>query len=303
MEKVVIGIAYHKQANFYNEAPFKAIQLGAYNKADFGIQKDSDGDNISQMNPYCSEMSATYWLWKNIEAEYKGLFHYRRFMTFEKESILNKIPRWSLYYVSKLLSPIVKDARYSLHAFDMKYINEEEVPQTLSMFGKRLIIDIESNRMDGYALGPIRRSTRKISSQLQGAIGIWHYEYVRQLIMTEYPNFFKYYEKALNSSSSYSYNMVILKNSLFDEYCSIMFDILNKYQNHMNKGMAPGKINQAMLRDSGYVAEVITDAFIMMIKDNGCSIKHLGETEVEVKTSEESQQIGTVWQRIKNALG
>lgn len=302
MEKVVIGIAYHKQANFYTEAPYVAIQVGAFNKEDLGIQKDSDGDNISQMNPYCSEMSATYWLWKNTEAEYKGLFHYRRFMSFKPESAIKKIPRWSLFYLSKLLSPVIKDARYSLHAFNMNYIGEEKVSQELKDFGVSLKNDIEKYGKDGYALGPIRRSTRRIGSQLQGAIGLWHYEYARQLIQKEHPQFYKYYERALNSSSSYSFNMLIVKNSLFDEYCSIMFDILTKYHNHMNEGMQPGYINQAMLRDSGYVAEVITDAFILMIKDRGCSIRHLGETEVKVITTAESQQIGTVWQRIKDVF-
>lgn len=63
---------------FVDQGPYIPIQVGAVYNKDLGIQKDSDGDNISVDNPYCSEMSAMYWIWKNVDADYKGLFHYKR---------------------------------------------------------------------------------------------------------------------------------------------------------------------------------------------------------------------------------
>ncbi|WP_026766438.1 DUF4422 domain-containing protein [Selenomonas ruminantium] len=39
---------------------------------------DSTGDNISIRNPHYCEMTAFYWMWKNADADYLGLCHYRR---------------------------------------------------------------------------------------------------------------------------------------------------------------------------------------------------------------------------------
>ena len=39
---------------------------------------DDNGDNISVRNRRYSEMTVFYWMWKNIDADYLGICHYRR---------------------------------------------------------------------------------------------------------------------------------------------------------------------------------------------------------------------------------
>ena len=44
------------------------------------MQGDDIGDSISQKNPQYCEMTAHYWIWKNVhDTEYIGVCHYRRF--------------------------------------------------------------------------------------------------------------------------------------------------------------------------------------------------------------------------------
>lgn len=40
--------------------------------------KDNMGNNISDKNKQYAEMTAAYWVWKNVHTNYKGIVHYRR---------------------------------------------------------------------------------------------------------------------------------------------------------------------------------------------------------------------------------
>lgn len=45
---------------------------------------DDTGDNISNRRMTFCEFTVQYWAWKNAEADYYGLFHYRRFLNFSR---------------------------------------------------------------------------------------------------------------------------------------------------------------------------------------------------------------------------
>lgn len=56
------------------------ILVGATRNYKKGIsyQRDDEGENISDKNPFYNELTAVYWAWKNIDADAIGLVHYRR---------------------------------------------------------------------------------------------------------------------------------------------------------------------------------------------------------------------------------
>lgn len=59
------------------------VEVGAALHAEHidGAQRDDDGENISAENRSFCELTAAYWAWKNLDADYIGLCHYRRFFT------------------------------------------------------------------------------------------------------------------------------------------------------------------------------------------------------------------------------
>lgn len=42
---------------------------------------DAFGDSIGELNDKFCELTAIYWIWKNVNTEYKGIVHYRRYFT------------------------------------------------------------------------------------------------------------------------------------------------------------------------------------------------------------------------------
>lgn len=51
------------------------------------MMADNTGDNISFKNKSYCELTTQYWAWKNVEAEYYGFCHYRRYFSFSSENM------------------------------------------------------------------------------------------------------------------------------------------------------------------------------------------------------------------------
>lgn len=66
----------------------RSIQSGA-DLADCSIceLKDNTGENISKKNANYSELTSMYWIGKHADAEYLGLFHYRRMLELSEEDL------------------------------------------------------------------------------------------------------------------------------------------------------------------------------------------------------------------------
>jgi len=76
-----ILVATHKPYEFPNDDGFFPIHVGAGRSSQKieDIQRDDQGDSISELNPYFCELTGLYWAWKNKKADVFGLVHYRRY--------------------------------------------------------------------------------------------------------------------------------------------------------------------------------------------------------------------------------
>lgn len=96
MENIKVLVVTHKEYWMPNDEMYLPIQVG-YKKGgkDLGYIKDNSGDNISEKNRNYCELTALYWAWKNLKADYLGLVHYRRHFSYrgakgdKKEKVLD----------------------------------------------------------------------------------------------------------------------------------------------------------------------------------------------------------------------
>lgn len=97
--KITIIIATHKPYWMPEDEIYLPIHVGAEgkyddqgNQLDLGYVKDNTGDNISGKNKNYCELTGLYWAWKNLEADYIGLAHYRRHFTVRKGKYKKSLP-------------------------------------------------------------------------------------------------------------------------------------------------------------------------------------------------------------------
>ena len=75
-------VATHKDYNIPKDRIYLPIFVGADIKENTtSFISDNTGDNISIKNPNYCELTALYWAYKNIKADYIGLVHYRRYFS------------------------------------------------------------------------------------------------------------------------------------------------------------------------------------------------------------------------------
>ena len=80
--KIKLFMVYHKDSPRLDAYPFVPIQVGPAPDIPGIEYRDDFNDSIAAKNPNFCELTAQYWIWKNVKADYVGLMHYRRLIPF-----------------------------------------------------------------------------------------------------------------------------------------------------------------------------------------------------------------------------
>lgn len=81
---VKIFVCCHKATPIVHNSVLTPVWVGS-SEPSAGALTDKTGDEISAKNPFYSELTVHYWAWKNVDADYYGIFHYRRFLDFSEK--------------------------------------------------------------------------------------------------------------------------------------------------------------------------------------------------------------------------
>lgn len=185
-DKIKIFICTHKDYPILNNDYFKPLIVGKNLEEKLEYLRDSTGENISNKNKNYSELTGLYWIWKNTNYEYKGVFHYRRYFKLKKRNIYNI---YDLNYDGELLKKILKDVDIIL-------------PNLAGVTGE----SIEKKYKESH-----------ISED---------WEEMKNVIKELYPQDYQLALEVFNKDKFYPLNMLIAKKEIFDDYCEWLFNIL-----------------------------------------------------------------------------
>lgn len=103
-----IFVISHQPIEFNLGLPYIPLYVGPAGEANVNLS-DRDGDNIANKNPYFCELTAQYWVWKNLLPQFTadqlvGFCHYRRFFSpLKKIESINQTPDINFEYLNNLL--------------------------------------------------------------------------------------------------------------------------------------------------------------------------------------------------------
>ena len=233
---------------------------------------DNTGDNISELNGLFCELTGLYWGWKNLSADYIGLSHYRRLYAFPSFlDFCNSIRNRLRYLCYKAFFTLTRpSANFMGYSYVRKINNENILIESSNVFTRDLQRYIEKYpETKAFALQPVHignLTNYHFSSMVSGSC---HINYVETVTKDFFPHLYPYLEKTLKDNKLYYANMVIMKKEVLDDYCTFLFDVLMKHLSWcLDEKIVSSREDKAISRLMGYIAEVLTSAYILYLKES-----------------------------------
>lgn len=216
---IQIAVAVHKPYRMPADPIYLPIQVGAalHPDVDLVYQRDDEGDNISDKNDSYSELTAMYWMWKNSDADYKGLVHYRRHLG-------------------------TSDSARS-HAQD----RFERIATYEDVYAALQNADVVLPRRRNYYIESIGSHWNHTQPEEQLTCA-------KQVITEKTPEYADAFGEALRAKGAHMFNMCVMRADLFDEYCAWLFPLLEEMTERLaDKEYSsfeqrwPGRVSELMM--------------------------------------------------------
>lgn len=232
---IKIFISEHKPSQTILSDIFQPIQVGASNAKEKlpNCLYDNTGDNISDRNARFCELTAAYWAWKNCDADYIGLFHYRRFLDFNQTNL--PTDEWGNILAGEINAESIE--RFGL--------TDEKVRETVSEYDI-----VTSKPKDIRSMPNMGRNLREQFSA-NGSLYDKDIEIMLKVIAEKYPDYLPEAKKYLRGSLAYFNNLFVMKREFFEQYMTWLFDILFE----CDKRMSYDGYSAEALRTPGHLAE------------------------------------------------
>ena len=164
---------------------------------DFGYTKDNSGENISKLNYCFGEQTGLYWAWKNLDADYLGLVHYRRYFVGKK---VDRDNRLDSILTRKQLEPLLSKYKVIVPRKRNYYISTVYEQYASTMNGGKEELDL----------------TRMIVSELT-------------------PQYLKAFDTYMHCRGGFIFNMMVMPRNLINDYCGWLFTILLELYNRVDQ--------------------------------------------------------------------
>lgn len=227
---IKIFVCCHQPAEIPQHPLLVPLQVGAALSGTHfsGFLHDDTGDNISRKNRSYCELTGQYWVWKNVEADYYGFFHYRRY----------------LYPEQTAKRPYRIEARPSQKTLDRLHFSDLEalIPR--------------------YDLIVPRGEDMRISVREHYASALFHHcrdlDLAKEILLERHPDCGRAAETYLRGSVNYFGNIFTMRKQVFQDYCDWLFPILEEFDRQVDISGYSARER----RVDGYLAERLLGIYV-----------------------------------------
>lgn len=219
---IKIYVLFYKNGTVIkNDSIYEPLMAGnSLTNNNIHILGDDSGDHISFKNPYYSELTGIYWIWKNTGQQIVGTCHYRRFFTARKEPMVYKIKRL-LYYPARLYKK-----RYGLiytgniNYWEKRIINAKEISQLLEKYDAIL----PQSRLLKYTVETHYKRYHNANDLIL----------LESILRDKCPEYMVSFQNILKGKKLFANNMFVMKDKHYQEFMSWLFSILFEFERRSN---------------------------------------------------------------------
>lgn len=259
--KIHIAVACHKPSCLPNNALLVPVQVNSLHARNrMNMAHDDEGDNISEKNPEYCELTAQYWEWKNVDADYYGLCHYRRFLCF-------KVPEDARFNEREQIEAERLDtfniARFGLEddALMRKQIEANDVVTGMNQKIAHLSTP-RGNQTTAYKHWTAHDRDLIMEKDLEKMLDI---------LDSVSPELGRDTREYLNGSVFSGFNCFVMKKELFDALCHIEFAVLAQLEQCVDTS----NYGTQLSRIYGFMGEIISSGYIYHLEKRGFRVKHI----------------------------
>lgn len=211
-----------------------------------GLAGDDTGNSISQRRMTFCEFTVQYWAWKNAEADYYGLCHYRRYLSFAKKRY--PVNEHHMVHLQVLLPQDKR--RYGL-------LNAKRMEEVISQY------DIVTSEPAPVCKIPTPQGTKETVREMWEAHDGMFFEkkaidLMFDLIDELAPEYSRSAKEYFAGNDHRGYNCYVMRKVLFDRLCRFQFPILFEVERRLDMtDYSPG-----MKRTPAYIGEMLYGIFL-----------------------------------------
>ena len=206
---------------------------------------DDTGDHISEKRESFCEFTVQYWAWKNVDADYYGLCHYRRYLSFAEYLETQEPHRFAVEREISL---------DSLRKYNL--LNARKMRREISKYDVITSVEYEVNKLPFY---PKPSNEREVWA--------FHPEYLLSeediavlfdVIREQFPMYYETACELMERDVHRGFNCFIMKKQYFQELCEFEFGVLFEMEKRLNINNYAGNRKRTM----GYLGEILYGTYI-----------------------------------------
>ena len=252
-QPIRIFVTTHKDVATFDSNILQPVQVGsATRKRLWWAYQDDAGENIACRNVTYCELTTQYWAWKNIDAQYYGFCHYRRYFDFALDQ--HDENPWGEVTANRINK--VSQTRYGLDDEIMARVIEGWDVITTGIIDVRQFPEHPRNVYDHYCQAPYLKKE--------------HLNRIIEILVEEHPDYADDVILYFEGYKTCFCNMFIMRKELFDRYCAWLFPLLDRFVSEWDTSL----LSKEALRTPGHLAERLFNIWLMHEMRFNLGLKH-----------------------------